>query len=162
VTPATPNGSPLGFHSYDPGIGAGSLFFWGVPYPIGSGKVDIDAGTAELFVHNVCSVFDVFTVPNSFDPKHAMGIFSAIINSMKIEWSGVTRSVLKFSDETNKLRGDFFECSATIAVSATTPGNEHAQFYPGAIYKAGGDSVNKDSSTAIEWFRKAAAHCVFV
>ena len=47
MTPATPNGSPLGFHSYDPGIGAGSLLFWGVPYPIGSGKVDIDAGTAE-------------------------------------------------------------------------------------------------------------------
>ncbi len=121
MTPATPHGSPLGFHSYDPGIGAGSLLFWGVPYPVGSGKVDIDAGTAELFVHNVCSVFDVFTVPNSFDPKHALGIFSAIINSMKIEWSGVTRSVLKFSDATNKFRGDFFECSATIAVSATTP-----------------------------------------
>ncbi len=121
MTPATPNGSPLGFHSYDPGIGAGSLLFWGVPYPVGSAKVDTDAGTAELLVHNVCSVFDVFTVPNSFDPKHAMGIFSAIINSMKIEWSGVTRSVLKFSDATNKFRGDFFECSATIAVSATTP-----------------------------------------
>jgi len=116
-------GSPAGFkpHSYDPGIGAGSLLFWGVPYPVGSGKVDIDAETAELLVHNVCSVFDVFTVPNSFDPKHAMGIFSAIINSMKIEWSGVTHSVLKFSDATNKFRGDFFECSATIAVSATTP-----------------------------------------
>ena len=121
MTPATPHGSPLGFHSYDPGIGAGSLLFWGVPYPVGSGKVDIDGGTAELFVHNVCSVFDVFTVPNSFDPKHALGIFSAIINSMKIEWSGVTRSVFKFSDATNKFRGDFFECSATIAVSATTP-----------------------------------------
>ncbi len=121
MTPATPHGSPLGFHSYDPGIGAGSLLFWGVPYPVGSGKVDIDGGTAELFVHNVCSVFDVFTVPNSFDPKHALGIFSAIINSMKIEWSGVTRSVLGFKDATNKFRGDFFECSATIAVSATTP-----------------------------------------
>ena len=83
--------------------------------------MDTGGGTAELLVHNVCSVFDVFTVPNSFDPKHALGIFSAIINSMKIEWSGVTRSVLGFSDATNKFRGDFFECSATIAVSATTP-----------------------------------------
>jgi len=64
---------------------------------------------------------DVFTVPNSFDPKHALGIFSAIINSMKIKWGGMTRSVLGFSDATNKFRGDFFECSATIAVSATTP-----------------------------------------
>jgi hypothetical protein len=120
VTPATPNGSPLGFHSYDPGIAAGSLVMWAASYPARSGKVDIDGGTAELSVHNVC-VFDAFTVPNSFDPAHALGIFSAIINSMKIEWSGVTRSVLKFSDSMNKFRGDFFECSATIAVSATTP-----------------------------------------
>jgi hypothetical protein len=120
ATPATPNGSPLGFHSYDPGIAAGSLVMWGTPFPEGTGKVDIDGATAELLVHNVC-VFDAFTVPNSFDPTHALGIFSAIINSMKIEWSGVTRSVLGFKDATNKFRGDFFECSAKIAVSATTP-----------------------------------------
>jgi len=121
VTAATPHGSPLGFHSYDPGIAAGSLVFWGTPYPEGSGKVHINRGIAELLVHNVCSVFDVFTVPNSFDPAHALGIFSAIIHSMKIEWSGVTRNVIGFSDSTNKFRGDFFECSATIAVSVTTP-----------------------------------------
>lgn len=120
MTEGTPNGSPLGFHSYDPGIAAGSLVMWGAPYSAGSGKVDADGGTAELRVHNVC-VFDVFKVPNSFDPAHTLGIFGAIINSMKIEWSGVTRSVLGFSDATNKFRGDFFECSATIAVSATTP-----------------------------------------
>src|SRR5258708_12773547 len=94
---------------------------WGVPYPVGSGKVDIDAGTAELFVHNVCSVFDVFTVPNSFDPKHALGIFSAIINSMKIEWSGVTRSVLGFKDATNKFPTAFFDSSAPIALSPPPP-----------------------------------------
>jgi hypothetical protein len=120
VTSGTPNGSPLGFHSYDPGIAAGSLVMWGASFPAGSGKVDIGGGTAELRVHNVC-VFDAFTVPNSFDPNHALGIFSAIINSMKIEWRGVTRSVLGFSDKANSFRGDFFECSATIAVSATTP-----------------------------------------
>ena len=100
---------------------AGSLVFWGTPFPFGSGKVDLDEGTAELRVHNVCSVFDVFTVPNSFNPAHPLGIFSAIIKSMRIKWSGVTRSVPAFSDPTNKFRGDFFECSATIAVSATTP-----------------------------------------
>jgi hypothetical protein len=120
VTPATPNGSPLGLHSYDPGIAAGSLVLWGASYPARSGKLDLEEGTAELSVHNVC-VFDAFTVPNSFDPHHTMGIFTAIINSMKIKWSGVTRSVLGFSDATNNFRGDFFECSATIAVSATTP-----------------------------------------
>jgi len=123
VSAATPHGSPLGFHSYDPGIAAGSLVFWGTPYPDGSGKVDIDGntGTAELLVHNVCSVFDVFTVPNSFNPAHPLGIFSAIINSLRIEWSGVTRSLHGFSDAMNKFRGNFFECSAKIAVSVTTP-----------------------------------------
>lgn len=121
MTPATPHGSPLGFHSYDPGIAAGSLVLWGTPYPVGSGKVDIPGGTAELLVHNICSVFDAFTVPNSFNLAHPLGIFNAIIHSMKIEWSGVTRSVMGFSDPTNQFRGDFFECSATIAVSAATP-----------------------------------------
>jgi len=120
VSAATPHGSPLGFHSYDPGIGAGSLLFWGTSFPEGSAKVDFDGGTARLLVHNVCSVFDVFKVPNSFDPHHALGIFSAVIDSLDIRWSGVTRSVLGFSDATNQFSGDFFECSATIAVSATT------------------------------------------
>jgi len=100
---------------------AGSLAFWVTPFPVGSGKVDIARGTANLLVHNVCSVFDVFTVPNSFDPAHTLGIFSAIIESMQIEWSGVTRRVLGFRDPTNRFRGNFFECSAKIAVSVTTP-----------------------------------------
>jgi len=120
VSAANPHGSPLGFHSYDPGIGAGSLLFWGASFPDGSGQVDVESGTAQLLVQNVCC-FDVFKVPNSFDPHHALGIFSAIINSLEIRWSGVTRSVPGFSDATNQFRGDFFECSATIAVSATTP-----------------------------------------
>ena len=121
MTPATPNGSPLGFHSYDPGIMAGSLVFWGAAYPFGSGRVDIRRQNARLRVRDVCSVFDVFTVPNSFDPSHALGIFNAVIDSMKIEWGGVTRSFRGFSDPTNQFRGDFFECSAKIAVSVTTP-----------------------------------------
>ncbi len=83
--------------------------------------IDGNSGTAELLVHNVCSVFDVFKVSNSFDPAHKLGIFNAIIHSMKIEWSGVTRSLHRFSDSTNQFRGDFFECSARIAVSVTTP-----------------------------------------
>ena len=76
---------------------------------------------AHLRVRHICSVFDVCTVPNSFDPAHGLGIFSAVINSMRIEWSGVTRSVTGFSDAKNQFRGAFFECSAKIAVSVTTP-----------------------------------------
>ena len=45
LSAATPHGSPLGFHSYDPGIMAGSLALWITGYPRGSGKVDIAAGT---------------------------------------------------------------------------------------------------------------------
>ena len=100
---------------------AGSFVLWTTGLPEDSGRVDISRGTAQLRVHNVCSVFDVFTVPNSFDPTHAQGIFSAVINSLRINWSGVTRSVPGFSDTTNQFRGDFFECSASIAVSVTTP-----------------------------------------
>ena len=100
---------------------AGSLVFWGTELPVGSGHVDIARGTARLLLRHVCSVFDVFTVPNSFDPSHALGIFNAIINSMRIRWSGVTQSFRGFSDPTNQFRGDFFECSAKIAVSVTTP-----------------------------------------
>ncbi len=100
---------------------AGSLVFWGTAFPAGSGKVDLRRKTARLRAQNVCSVFDVFTVPNSFDPDHALGIFNAIIHSLEIEWSGVTRSVRGFSEATNRFRGDFFECSARIAVSVTTP-----------------------------------------
>ena len=100
---------------------AGSLVLWSTALPVGSGKVDTARGTARLLVHNVCSVFDVSTVDNSFDPAHAMGIFSAVIDALDIKWSGVTRSARGFSDTTNNFRGDFFECSATIAVAVTTP-----------------------------------------
>ena len=41
--------------------------------------------------------------------------------------------------------------------SPADKGNDQAQFYLGVIYEAGGDGIDKDSSTAIEWFRKAAA-----
>jgi hypothetical protein len=100
---------------------AGSLVFWGTALPVGSGKVDTARGTARLLVHNVCSVFEVFTLDNTFDPEHPLGIFSAVIDALDIKWSGVTRSVLGFSDPINKFRGDFYECSATIAVAVTTP-----------------------------------------
>jgi hypothetical protein len=94
---------------------------WVVTYPLGSGHIDIKSGTAKLRANNICSVFDAFTIPNSFDVTHALGIFSAVIDSLKIDWSGVTRSVLGFSDSTSNFRGDFYECSAKIAVSVTTP-----------------------------------------
>jgi hypothetical protein len=88
--------------------------------PKGSAKVDLDGGTAELHVRNVC-VFDAFAVSNSLDPTHPLGnVVSAVIESMDMQWSGVTRSIIGFSDSVNQFSGDFFESSATINVKART------------------------------------------
>ena len=82
--------------------------------------VDLDGGTAELHVRNVC-VFDAFAVSNSLDPTHPLGnVVSAVIESLDMQWSGVTRSLIGFSDPVNQFSGDFFESSATINVTART------------------------------------------
>ena len=81
----------------------------------------MDDGTAELHVRNICSVFDAFSVPNSLTPTHPLGnIVSAIIESLDMKWSGVTRRIIGFSDPSNRFSGDFFETSASIQVSVRT------------------------------------------
>jgi len=73
----------------------------------------LDAGTAHLHASNICSVFDAFTVPNSLTPSHPLGnIVSAVLNSLDIRWSGVTRSIIGFSDPANQFSGDFFQIGA--------------------------------------------------
>src|SRR5262249_25767242 len=55
----------------------------------------LDEGTAELHVRNGCSVLDTFTVENSLTPTRALGNpVSAVIDTLDIEWGGVTRSVV--------------------------------------------------------------------
>ena len=82
----------------------------------------MDDGTAELHVRNVCSVFDAFTVANSLNPTHPVGnIVSAVIDSLDLRWSGVTRRISGFNDPVNQFSGDFVETSATIDVTVTTP-----------------------------------------
>jgi hypothetical protein len=76
-------------------------------------------GAASLELTNI-PVFDAFTVPNSLNPAHPLGIVPAIINSLHIEWSGVTDRD-EFSDPTDAFAGLFLEDSATIEVTATTP-----------------------------------------
>jgi hypothetical protein len=94
---------------------------WLSPIPKGGARVDLDGGTAELHVRNICSVFDAFAVSNSLDPTHPLGnIVSAVIESLDMQWSGVTRSIIGFSDPVNQFSGDFFETSASINVTATT------------------------------------------
>jgi hypothetical protein len=48
-----------------------------------------------------------------------LGVLSAIIDALYVEWSGVTRR-LNFSDPTNTLAGYFLENSASIDVTVTT------------------------------------------
>ena len=72
-------------------------------------------------MRNICSVFDAFAVSNSLDPTHPLGnVVSAVIDSLDMRWSGVTRSIPGFSDPVNQFSGDFFETSASINVTATT------------------------------------------
>lgn len=66
-------------------------------------------------------VFDTFTVANSLDQHHPMGPkVKAIINSLRIEWSGTIQRRTR-TDCADAFRGSFFEDSATIEVVATTP-----------------------------------------
>ena len=111
--------SPLGPHSYDPGIGP-TLVFWTIPIPEESVEVDFAAGEATLQLEDVCKVFDAFTVPNSFDPHHDLGFVGAVINSLRIQWTGV-------GDKRSFNNGSTFRAtsvesvSAPIAVTTTTP-----------------------------------------
>ena len=81
--------------------------------------VHFDAGKAVLQVKNI-PVLDAFTVANSF--MRTPSPVPALIDSLRIEWSGVTKTV-HFSDSTDKFAGKFKENSATIEVTATTPAN---------------------------------------
>src|SRR5262249_42656156 len=88
--------------------------------PRASVEFDMDAERASLHVKNVL-VFDVTTVPNSFLPGHPKGRINSIINSMRIEWSGTTRATSFSNCDPNAFRGRYFENSATIEVTVTTP-----------------------------------------
>jgi hypothetical protein len=110
----------LGLHSYDPGI-APTLALWVIAIPEGAAKSDLNDGRAELHLRNICSVFDAFSVPNSLTPAHPLGnIVSAAIESLDLTWSGITRSIIGFSDPVNQFSGDFFETSASINVTVQT------------------------------------------
>ncbi len=90
--------------------------------PEGSAKVDLAGGTASLKANHICSVFDAFTVANSFSNARPKGYASGIINSLDIEWSGIAKSFIGVKDAVNHFAGDFFQIgNVTIAVTATTP-----------------------------------------
>ena len=110
----------MGPHSYDAGISQTGVV-WVTQVPDRSVSVDLNAGTASLHAQNIC-VFDAFTVENSLTASRPMGnLVQGIINSLRLEWSGVQRRVTGFADSTDKFRGDFVETSARIEVTVTTP-----------------------------------------
>lgn len=111
--------SPLGPHSYDPGISP-TLLTWTIPIPRDSVQVDMNAGEAILHLRNVCKVFDAFTVPNSFDPHHALGFVGAVINSLRIRWMGISAQ-RSFNNGSTFRATSVESTSAPIDVTTTTP-----------------------------------------
>jgi hypothetical protein len=90
--------------------------------PEDSGEVDLDDGTAEFHAEDICAVFDAFTVANSVSSDRPLGYASGRIDSVEIEWSGITKSFIGVHDTVNHFAGDFFQIgSVTIEVTATTP-----------------------------------------
>jgi hypothetical protein len=108
----------LGPHSYDPGISESDVF-WTTELPERSVHVNLREEEASLHVRNVL-VFDVFTVANSLDPHHPIPKVNAVINSLRMHWSGTTNR-RSHTDCIDAFRGNYFEDRATIEVVATTP-----------------------------------------
>jgi hypothetical protein len=117
----------LGPHSYDPGTSP-ALVLWTVKIPDGAAKVDLDKGEATLELHNVCSVFDAFTVPNSLNSLHPLGLVSGAIKSLRIHWKGINNK--RSFNNGATFRADFIETSATIDVTVNTP-STNPPFTPG-------------------------------
>ena len=146
MSAATPHGSPLGFHSYDPGITATEVL-WTVPIPMSGVEFEMDDEKASLRVKNVL-VFDVTTVPNSFLPGHPQGRINSIINSMRIDWSGTTRATSFSNCDPNAFRGRYFEDSATIEVTVTTPPTP-ARDCPHTLARNGFRFVSKKTTASL-------------
>lgn len=122
---------------------------WNAAIPSGSVEFDLEDEEATLNVKNVL-VFDGFTVPNSLNTFHPLGHANAVMNSLRMKWSGTTnrRSV---NDCADAFRGDFLENTATIAVTATTPPTP-ARTCPPTPPRNGFRFVSDPASTSISHF----------
>jgi len=107
----------------------------------------LNKGEAVLHLERVCSVFDVFAVPNSFDPLHALGFVGAVIGSLRIHWTGITRR-WSFNNGST-FRGDFIQSvEAPIAVTVSTPATK-PPFTPTA--KDGFEFTADPTTTMTHW-----------
>jgi len=81
--------------------------------------VHLGAGEAVLDATNI-PLFDAFTIANSF--AHMPPPVPAVINSLRIEWSGITKTTqFSSANPDDQFAGYFLENSATIEVTVTTP-----------------------------------------
>jgi hypothetical protein len=93
---------------------------WTIQIPEESVEVDLNKGEATLQLEHICSVFDAFTVPSSLNPLHPLGLVSGVIQSLRIQWTGISRKWTFNNGKT--FRGDFIQSSAApIAVTVVTP-----------------------------------------
>jgi hypothetical protein len=90
-----------------------------VEIPKGSVNIDLDEGEATLHLQNLCDVFDAFTVPNTLNPIHPLGLVSGFLKLMRVRWSGI-KKVRSFNNGST-FRGNFLETSATIELTVSTP-----------------------------------------
>jgi len=136
----------LGPHSWDGGLSATDVF-WAIEIPQGSAHADLDTGAASLHVQNAC-VYDAFTVPNSIvGVNRPLNQVKGIINSLQIQWSGIV-STETANQPVNKMRGNFVENNATIAVTATTPRTEVTALSNGHGFRF----VSDPASTSVNHF----------
>jgi len=135
----------LGPHSYDPGISQ-TLVVWTTPIDEDSVQVDLAKGEALLKLDRLCSAFDAFTVPNSFDPLHALGFVGAVIQSLRIRWKGITAT--RSFNNGSTFRANSVETNATIALTVETPATK-PPFTPSA--KDGFRFVADPSSTVTQF-----------
>lgn len=121
---------------------------WTTFIPDGDARVNLDSGSATFEFEDLRSVFDVFTVPNSFDSAHAQGFVSAGVKHLRIKWSGVKKTTT-FDQPGANFRGTFVESvAASIAVTVRTPATE-PPFTPTAQH--GFEFVSNPSSTETEF-----------
>ena len=82
---------------------------WTTEIPPASIDVDFEAQQASLHLKNVL-VFDTFTVANSLDPHHPIPKVNAVLNSLRMHWSGsINRR--SHTDCVDAFRGEFITFS---------------------------------------------------
>jgi hypothetical protein len=104
-------------HDFNPGINPfPNGLFWFVDLSPSSFHVNLNAGTAQLSVHNL-AIEDYTNLTNALtsDPPHIPEIASTV--SFDVHWSGVLARVHR-NNPTEGFAGSFVETNATIIWSA--------------------------------------------